>query len=137
FNNGVGGPPEGPTVKALLVCGADQKWYYDTLPVTDVKCTTTAGSGGDGGSAKACAACDENAVIFGTKTTAEQVTVMKQSLTNNADGCKQMNAVCQASSSNLKAFMEFNNAIGGPGIAETITALLTCHDDGKWYFETL
>ncbi|KHJ95614.1 hypothetical protein OESDEN_04436 [Oesophagostomum dentatum] len=57
-----------------------------------------------------------------------------RTLSNNADGCKQMNAVCTASKAGLKAFMEFNAGIGGPDIAETITALLTCHADGKWYF---
>ncbi|KAL6726997.1 hypothetical protein Aduo_008916 [Ancylostoma duodenale] len=91
FNNGVGGPPVAPIVKALLVCKADQKWYYtqgaDTL-----------------------------------------------SLANNAGGCKQMNAVCTATQPGLQAFMEFNSAIGGPVIAETVTSLLTCRDDGKWYF---
>ncbi|RCN41684.1 hypothetical protein ANCCAN_12354, partial [Ancylostoma caninum] len=136
FNNGVGGPPVAPTVKAVLVCKADQKWYYtqgaDTLAITDVKCTSTKGSGG--GTTKPCASCDENAVVLKKKTMPGEVDAVKQSLANNAAGCKQMNAVCKASQPGLQAFMEFNSAIGGPVIAETVTSLLTCADDGKWYF---
>ncbi|KAK6039637.1 hypothetical protein COOONC_22859 [Cooperia oncophora] len=58
---------------------------------------------------------------------------MFRTLPDTAEGCKQMNAICQASPGKT-AFMEFNNAIGGPTIAETVTSLLTCRDDMKWYF---
>ncbi|KAK6017316.1 hypothetical protein OSTOST_17165 [Ostertagia ostertagi] len=55
------------------------------------------------------------------------------SLADNGDGCKQMNAICKASAGNT-AFMEFNDGVGGPVIDETVTSLLTCGDDMKWYF---
>ncbi|CAJ0597774.1 unnamed protein product [Cylicocyclus nassatus] len=130
FNDGVGGPNEdASTVKALLTCKADQKWYYDTLPVTTVKCKTTAG----GGTTEACASCDDSAVSFGVKMLDYELDVMKVPLANDANGCKQMNAVCTASSPELTAFMEFN-MITGPAPGQTVTSLLTCKDDGKWYF---
>ncbi|KHJ80416.1 hypothetical protein OESDEN_19909 [Oesophagostomum dentatum] len=48
FNGGIAGPRVAPTVKALLVCRADQKWYYSdgttALAITDVYCSTTKGS---------------------------------------------------------------------------------------------
>ncbi|KAL6726998.1 hypothetical protein Aduo_008916 [Ancylostoma duodenale] len=63
FNNGIGGPYVAPTVKAELVCHADQKWYYS-----------------DG--------------------------TTSLTLANNAQGCKQMNAVCESGSATDTSEME-------------------------------
>ncbi|ETN78448.1 hypothetical protein NECAME_02885 [Necator americanus] len=79
FNKGVGGPSTAPTVKTLLVCNTDQKWYYsdgaNSLAITDVTCTTN-DSGGP--SEKPCASCDESAVLFGSKSMPDEVNVVKQ-----------------------------------------------------------
>ncbi|KAK6045034.1 hypothetical protein COOONC_17461 [Cooperia oncophora] len=45
-----------------------------------------------------------------------------------------MKAICRSGSPTDNSFMEFNLRIGGPYVAPTVTALLTCRADRKWYF---
>ncbi|KAK5973940.1 C6 domain-containing protein [Trichostrongylus colubriformis] len=55
-------------------------------------------------------------------------------LANNAQGCKQMNAICRSGSATDDSFMQFNGGVGGPPVAPTVTARLTCRADQKWYY---
>ncbi|ETN78449.1 hypothetical protein NECAME_02886 [Necator americanus] len=132
FNNGIAGPGVAPTLKALLVCRADKKWYHSdgttSLPITDVYCSTTKSSN------PACSSCNEDTVTFQKASGDFGLDALKENLSNNAQGCRQMRAVCDSGSSSENAFMEFNNGIGGPTVAPTVKALLICRADHRWYY---
>uniref|UniRef100_A0A0N4X1S7 C6 domain-containing protein n=1 Tax=Haemonchus placei TaxID=6290 RepID=A0A0N4X1S7_HAEPC len=132
FNLGIGGPNIAPTVTALLTCRADGKWYYTdgtaSLAITDVSCSTTKAP------ATNCATCDPNDVVFKEGVDADETDAIREDLPNNAQGCRQMNAICESGSDTDTSFMEFNDVVGGPPIAPTVTARLVCRADQKWYY---